>query len=178
MREDPAHGGWYTWNNKSQRRGFTTCINGLCSWVKDTHRAFIFWYALSSTIVGPLSNLHVVYLTPANNSELLLTKLYTLCRLPWAQRAAWLGRSLGLTLPGLFTWWACLSVLHSSQVWRLFSPLHSPIMVGLSLPPLSQSQAHKIPKINLCQPSYWLMAFLFTNQNQLEWFPEAMCRLM
>ena len=88
------------------------------------------------------------------------------------------GLCSGPLSPGSFTWWPCLSVLHSSQAWCLSSLLHSLYMAKLCLP-FPPSRKPKNPKILPLSAlsSYWLLTFSFINQNQSgDKFPEATCR--
>lgn len=69
------------------------------------------------------------------------------------------GGPFGLRAPSSFTWWLCLSVLHSSQAWRLFSPtLSYPFP---SCPVLTP--ADPLPKLPLS-------TFLSFNSSQLDGF--------
>lgn len=90
-------------------------------WKTHAHTAFIFGYALNSTIAGPLSNFHAANSLPADNpSYYSLTSIFYLgCLGPVGQPSGWHS-------PGSFTCWLCLPVLHSSQAWCLSSPSHSP----------------------------------------------------
>jgi hypothetical protein len=81
-------------------------------------------------------------------------------------------RELPSVLPSLgsITWWPCLSVLHSSQAWRLSSP-HSRSslwQIPFSFPFLSvPSLGSPKSPVSVCsaQP---LATSIFTSQNQLE----------
>jgi hypothetical protein len=67
----------------------------LGSWIKDTqHSAFIFWYALNSSMAGLLPNLQVANPPSSDIPKLLLTKIYIPSLLPWTQ--------LGTLSPGSY----------------------------------------------------------------------------
>jgi hypothetical protein len=67
------------------------------------------------------------------------------------------GRPSGPCFPRSFTWWPCLSALHSSQVWHLSCPPPSPGMADLLLlhPPSPKPRNPKIPPLFVLL-SYWL----------------------
>jgi hypothetical protein len=100
-----------------------SCLSGLWSPVKDTQADFIFKYALSSTIAGPLPNLYVarLYLSLIIPSyHLLISMFYFGCsRSSWA--ALWTTSSWPPHMATLL-----LSLAHTSARASLlsYSPSH------------------------------------------------------
>lgn len=72
----------------------TTLPNVLGSQIKDIHTAFIFWYALISSMFGLLPNLHVVNQCDTDTPKLLLNKSYILSWLFWTQSDVQVGHTL------------------------------------------------------------------------------------
>jgi hypothetical protein len=114
-------------------------------------------------MVGPLPNLHVANPSPSDIPTLLLTKIYIPSLLPSTQS----GNPLELLFPSSY-----MAAMHalcpkSFQLWHFSSfsqygrsPIFFPSLSGpwlriLNVLPLS------------ALPSHWLLANLFTNQNQL-----------
>ena len=100
------------------------CLNDLHSGMKVAHIDSMFRYSLIIIIAGLLPNLY------SFNSELLPVLSSVL-------------PDLGLPSLSSLAWQSCLSVLHFSQVWCLFSPPHSFCMVVILLPPPPGSKSRK-----------------------------------
>ena len=127
------------------------------------HTAFIFYCAFNRTIAGSLPNLHAV------NLDLLLTMFYLERSGPsWAALWATLFLLLHTTAmplcPALFSDITCLlSLLHMLPRRQISSSPHP-----------SKPRNPKIPPLSVLHGS-WLLASLFTNQNQREAGSQKLC---
>lgn len=75
------------------------------------HKAFIFSYALNSSMTGPLPSLYVANLRPLNIPKLLLTKIYNLSLSGALLGLFFPGSSIAVVLSVPYLLWRCLFLL-------------------------------------------------------------------